>query len=44
MKAFVLALCAAVVITVGANLILNEIGFSAQDPTSSPSVRLDSDS
>ena len=41
MKPFVLALIAAVAIAVLANLMLNEIGFSAKDATSSPNVRLD---
>ena len=44
MKAFLLALCAAAIIAVGANFILAEIGFSSRETTSSPSVRLDHES
>lgn len=40
MKAFVTACIALVGITIGANFILNEIGFSASETTSSPAVRL----
>jgi hypothetical protein len=44
MKAFILALVACVVISVGANLILEESGFSAQEMTTTgQSVRLDKD-
>lgn len=42
MKAFILALIAAVIITVGANFALKEAGFSAKETTTSPNVRLDS--
>lgn len=42
MKAFVLAIFAAVVLTIGANLILTNVGFStANEGTSSSNVRLD---
>lgn len=41
MKAFLLAVIAVVVITFGSNLILEQIGFSAADvTTSSDNVRL----
>jgi hypothetical protein len=40
MKAFVAAIAALIVITVGANYALNAAGFSIQDLTTSPSVRL----
>ena len=44
MKAFLAALLAGVIITVGSNLILGEIGFSAQDATTKgQSVRVGSD-
>ncbi|MDW4497638.1 hypothetical protein R5H30_06565 [Sulfitobacter sp. D35] len=44
MKAFVLAVLAAAVITAGAGLGLPEVGFSArQDATVGQSVRLDDD-
>lgn len=41
MKAMLTAFAAIAVIAVGANLILHEAGFSSQDQTASPSVRLD---
>lgn len=41
MKAFLLACCAIVLISVAANIMLREIGFSSAAQTSSPAVRLD---
>jgi len=41
MKAMLAAFVAIAVIAVGSNLILKNSGFSAQEQTSSPSVRLD---
>ena len=40
MKAFLLALVALLVITVGANQILNVIGYSTDQTTASSNVRL----
>ncbi len=41
MKAMLTAFVAIAVIAVGANMILSQAGFSAQDRVSSDSVRLD---
>ena len=41
MKAFLLAIVAAAVITVGADMILNSAGFSSAEEGSSANVRLD---
>ncbi|MEL6205313.1 MAG: hypothetical protein AAFR47_08385 [Pseudomonadota bacterium] len=41
MRAFILACVALVAISWGANFGLNELGFSAEEQGSSPSVRLD---
>ncbi|SFR64192.1 hypothetical protein [Litoreibacter janthinus] len=43
MKAFIAALCAAVVITVGMNLILKGMNFSAETTTTSPNARVGDD-
>ena len=40
MKAFLAAIVALIVITVGADLVLDEIGFSAADVFQKDSVRL----
>lgn len=41
MKTMLLAFASVFVIALGANLTLAEIGFSSQDRTSGPSVRID---
>lgn len=41
MKVMVLAFVAIVVVAVGANLVLNQAGFSSQDRTAGSAVRLD---
>ena len=41
MKAMLAAFLAIAVIAVGANLVLNEAGWSAQDRTAGSAVRLD---
>ena len=41
MKAMLVAFAAIAVIAVGSNAVLNEVGFSAQERTSGPAVRLD---
>ena len=41
MKAFLASLAALVVIVVGADLLLGEIGFSSAERTSGAAVRLD---
>ncbi len=41
MKAFLAAATAMVIITVAAPFALNQIGFSAEQATSGPAVRLD---
>ncbi len=41
MKVILAAAAATVIIAVGSNMVLNNAGFSAQEQTSSPSVRLD---
>lgn len=41
MKTMLLAFVAVGVIAVGANLILGQAGFSSQDRTAGPDVRLD---
>lgn len=41
MKAMFLAFLATAVIAIGANLALDRAGFSTQEVTSGPSVRLD---
>lgn len=41
MKAMLAAFVAIAVISVGSNMILSEVGFSSEERTSSPSVRLD---
>lgn len=41
MKAMLSAFAAIVIIAVGSNVILDNIGFSAQDRASGPAVRLD---
>ena len=43
MKAFLVAIGAAVLITVGANLILKQINFSAEATTASPNARVGTD-
>ncbi|MGC1504457.1 MAG: hypothetical protein WA782_10000 [Sulfitobacter sp.] len=40
MKAMLLAFLAVAIISVGANLILEQAGFSSQDRTAGPAVRL----
>jgi hypothetical protein len=40
MKAFLLAVCATVVITVGMNILLNPIGFSAEKATTGANTRV----
>ena len=40
MKAFLAAIVAAALITVGANLLLNDAGFSARESLSGENVRL----
>jgi predicted secreted protein len=41
MKAMLLAFVALAVISVGSNLILQQVGFSSQDRTAGADVRLD---
>lgn len=41
MKAMIVAFVAIAVIAVGSNMILTEVGFSSQDRTAGPAVRLD---
>jgi hypothetical protein len=41
MKAMLVAFVAIIVIAVGSNLILNQVGFSSQDRASGSAVRLD---
>lgn len=41
MKAMLTAFAAIIVITIGANQVLDQLGFSSADQTSSSSVRLD---
>lgn len=43
MKAFIAAICAAVLITVGMNLLLNELNFTAESAATSPNARVGSD-
>lgn len=41
MKAMMAAFAATIVIAIGANFVLKEVGFSAQERTAGISVRLD---
>ncbi len=42
MKAMLSGFAAMVIVAVGANIALNEIGFSSEERFSSPSTRIDS--
>ena len=41
MKAMLLAFAAVAVIAIGANMFLGQVGFSSQERTAGPAVRLD---
>lgn len=41
MKAFLMAMVAMIVISVGSNIVLKEIGFSSQEQGTGSAVRLD---